>query len=69
MASHTQTDLTDIAERLLTVAKTLRRLPSGHTCCPEEVEGLCKEVRAIAAKIRGKQCHETKRVEVRYPLC
>jgi hypothetical protein len=55
MASITQarTDLTDILERLRTVAQALKRMPSDHTCCPEEVDGLCQEVRAIAAKIRG----------------
>jgi hypothetical protein len=54
MASITQpkTDLTDIAERLRTVAQALKRMP-GDTYCPEEVEGLRKEVQAIAAKIRG----------------
>ncbi len=55
MASITQaqTDLTDIAERLRTVAQALKRMPTDHTYCREEVEGLCQEVRAIAAKIRG----------------
>ena len=55
MASITQanTDLTDIVERLRTVAQALKRMPGDHTYCPEEVEGLCKEVLAIAAKIRG----------------
>ena len=55
MASITQarTDLTDILERLRTVAQALKRMPSDHTCCSEDVDGLCQEVRAIAAKIRG----------------
>jgi hypothetical protein len=53
MASIARTDLTDIAERLRTVAQALKRMPSDHTYCSQEVEGLCKEVRAIAAKIRG----------------
>ena len=48
-----KTDLTDIVERLRTMAQTLKRMPSDHTCCPAEVEGLCHEMRAIAAKIRG----------------
>lgn len=55
MATITQvnTDLTYIVERLRTVAQALKRMPGDHTYCPEEVEGLCKEVLAIAAKIRG----------------
>ena len=54
MASIAQdnTDLTDIVERLRTVAQALKRMPNDRTCCPEEVDGLCQEVRAIAAKIR-----------------
>jgi hypothetical protein len=55
MASITpaNTDLTDIVERLRTVAQALKRMPGDQTYCPEEMEGLCKEVLAIAAKIRG----------------
>ena len=57
MASITQarTDLTDIAERLRTVAQALKRMPSDHTYCPEAVESLCQELRAIAAQIRGNE--------------
>jgi hypothetical protein len=54
MASIThKIDITDIVERLRTVAEALKRMPGDHSYCPEEMEGLCKEVRAIAAKIRG----------------
>ncbi len=55
MASITQpqTDLTDIVERLRTVAQALKRMPSGKIYCREEVEGLAQEVLAIAAIIRG----------------
>jgi hypothetical protein len=53
MVSIAKTDLNDIAERLRTVAQALKRMPSDNTYCLEEVDGLCKEVLAIAAKIRG----------------
>ncbi len=46
-------DLTDLSERLRTVAEALKRIRPGRAPVPEKIEDLCEEVRSIAAQLRG----------------
>ena len=47
-----RTDLTELAQRIRTVAEALKRLPNDYTFPFEEKDALCKEVKAIAAQLR-----------------
>ncbi len=55
MGSITQvkSDLTDLSERIRTVAEALRRLPADQAPFSEEIDDLREEVQAIAAELRG----------------
>ena len=44
------------AERLPIVAETIKRLPANHALSFEDRKALCKEVKEIAAQLRGKDC-------------
>jgi hypothetical protein len=46
-------DLADLSDRLRTVAAALKRFPADEASAPEKIEGLCEEVGAIAALLRG----------------
>jgi len=46
-------DLMDLAERLRTVAESLKRLPTDHPNFSEQMEALREEVKVIAAELRG----------------
>jgi hypothetical protein len=46
-------DLSDLSERIRTVAEALKRFPADQASVPEKIEDLCEEVRAIAAQLRG----------------
>ncbi|MGA9265676.1 MAG: hypothetical protein WA579_01755 [Rhodomicrobium sp.] len=46
-------DLSDLSERIRTVAEALKRFPADQASVAEKIEDLCEEVRAIAAQLRG----------------
>jgi hypothetical protein len=46
-------ELVNLAERLRTVAETLRHLPADHPSFYDEMEGLRGEMKVIAARLRG----------------
>ncbi len=49
-------DLTELAERICSLAEALKRLPADHPLPFKEKEALSEEVRAIAAQLRAKDC-------------
>jgi len=60
-----KSDLTDLSERIRTVAEALRRLPAGQAPFPDEIDDLREEVQAIAAELRGNRAAQiAKRVVV-----
>jgi hypothetical protein len=50
----TKTDLIELAERPRVVAEAIKRLPADQVLFFEERKALCKEVKEIAAQLRGK---------------
>ena len=56
MASITRpkADLPDLAERLQSVAQTLKNLPADHPRFVEQLEALRREIMAVSAQLRGK---------------
>ena len=49
--------LTEYTERMRTLAEALKRLPAAHPLPLAEQQAFCREVKAIAAQLRGKNCH------------
>ena len=48
-----ETDLLALAGRLRIVAEAIKDLPADHTLFFEDRKALCKEVKEIAAQLRG----------------